>query len=75
MSIALHIGLGRLRIALLIAGLAWFAGITPGLIVRVALAGLVVCALVFDGVIDDHRIARAAVGATKAPPNDYHTAA
>ncbi|MGW7688862.1 hypothetical protein ACWGMA_08200 [Streptomyces asiaticus] len=74
MSIALHIALGRLRIVFMVAGLAWFVGLDAHLAVRIGIAGLAILAVIFDGVIDDQHIARAAVAA-KTPPDDYRTAA
>lgn len=72
MNIGLLIGLTRLRVALLIAGLAWFAGLAPTLPARCAIGVLVLAALVFDGLLDEQRISRN----TKTTPNDhYRTAA
>jgi hypothetical protein len=64
-TIGLMIGLTRTRVALLVAGLAWFVGLTPSFAVRLALAGLVLVALAFDGVLDEQRIQRAQPAPTK----------
>ena len=72
MNIGLLIGLTRLRVALLIAGLAWFAGLAPTFPARLAIGALVLAALVFDGLLDEQRIGRTA----KQPSHDrYHAAA
>ncbi|WP_330172998.1 hypothetical protein OG875_04965 [Streptomyces sp. NBC_01498] len=58
MNIGLLIGLTRARVALLIAGLAWFVGLTPDLHVRIGIAVLVLVALAFDGLVDEQRISQ-----------------
>lgn len=66
-SIGLLIGLTRARLALLVAGLAWFVGLMPDLGIRLAIAGLVVVAVAADGWLDEQRITR-----TSTPPRDRH---
>lgn len=66
MTIGLLIGLTRARVFLLVAGLAWLVGLNVGLGVRLAIGGLVVAALLFDGFVDEQRIQRAP---SKAPPS------
>lgn len=52
----LLIGLTRARVALVVAGLAWFIGLTPPLPVRIAIGVLAVAAIAYDGLVDDQRI-------------------
>lgn len=52
----LLIGLTRARVALLVAGLAWFIGLAPSLPVRLVIGVLVLVAITFDGFVDDQRI-------------------
>lgn len=66
MNISLLIGATRARLALLIAGLAWFVGLEVPAPLRIVIAGLVVAALVFDGAIDEGRI-------RSTPDRDRHT--
>jgi hypothetical protein len=73
MPIALLAGLARLRIALMIAGMAWLFGIVPPLWMRILLAVLVFGALVLDAVIDEQKLSRHYVR-TKTP-DDFKTAA
>lgn len=68
MNIGLLIGLTRLRVALLVMGLAWLFGLAPSLGTRIAIGVLVLAALVFDGLLDEQRIARPA----KAPTGDRY---
>ncbi|MEE4419541.1 hypothetical protein [Streptomyces bugieae] len=70
MQLSLLIGLTRARVALLIAGLAWFVGLSvpPGL--RIVIAVLVLAGIAGDGVVEEQR--------TKTPTSstrDYDTAA
>lgn len=74
MSIAFQIGLGRARVALLTAGLAWFFGLQAPIAIRAVTGGLVIAALVFDGVVADRSIADAVIDA-KPPPTEYRPAA
>lgn len=60
MNIGLLIGLTRLRVALLVAGLAWLFGLAPDFPARLAIAGLVLMGLVFDGLLDEQRIGQTA---------------
>lgn len=71
MSLAWQAALGKLRVVVLIAGLAWLAGLTPPWPARAAIAVLVVAALVIDGVIDDQRITRHLVDTR--PPIHHRT--
>ncbi|WP_405848107.1 hypothetical protein [Streptomyces niveus] len=67
MNIGLLIGLTRARVALLVAGLAWFFGLAPDFPARLAIAGLVLAALAFDGLLDEQRI-----GQTKTTADRQH---
>jgi hypothetical protein len=67
----LLIGLTRARVALLVAGLAWFLGLAPSLPVRLAIGVLVLVAITFDGLVDDQRIRGTA---TVPPQRDRHPA-
>ncbi|MFF9631756.1 hypothetical protein [Streptomyces fradiae] len=69
MSADLLIGLTKARIALIIAGLAWTVGLVPAWPTRAALAVLVLAALLFDAVVDEH------TSRAKPPPRPYDTAA
>lgn len=68
MNIGLLIGLTRLRVALLVMGLAWLFGLAPSLGTRIALALLLLAALAFDGLLDEQRVGRPA----KAPTGDRY---
>lgn len=73
MNIGFLIGLTRARVAMIVAGLAWFIGLDATLTTRLLIGALVLVALFFDGVLDEQRIAR---HAAKAPPaSHYHPAA
>lgn len=74
MNFGLLHGLIRVRVALVVAGLAWFLGITPDLPSRLVLAVLVLAALGFDGWLDEQRIRHMA---SKVPPqrDRHYTAA
>jgi hypothetical protein len=71
MQLGLLIGLTRARVALLIAGLAWFMGLSvpPGL--RILIAVLVLAGITADGVVEDQRTKTPA----SPPTRDYDTAA
>jgi hypothetical protein len=56
MNFGLLIGLTRARVALLIAGLAWFVGLDAPLAVRVLIAVLVIAGVAGDGWVDEQRI-------------------
>ncbi|MEU1778125.1 hypothetical protein ABZ545_01405 [Streptomyces abikoensis] len=75
MSIALQVGLGRARVALLVAGLAWLLGIQVDVALRAVIGALVVAALCLDGMVDDRTIADAIVTAKPPPHDDYRPAA
>lgn len=75
MSVAFQIGLGRARVALLVAGFAWFFGLQTHVAVRATIGGLILAALIFDGVITDRTLADAVISAKPPPHDDYHTAA
>ncbi|MEW2578366.1 hypothetical protein [Streptomyces syringium] len=75
MSIAFHIGLGRARVALLIAGLAWIFGLDAHPAIRASIGGLVIIAIVFDAVVDDQTTAQAVINAKPPPHDDYQPAA
>lgn len=53
MPISLLIAATRLRLCLLIAGLAWFAGLEVPAGLRIVIALLVIIALAFDGAVDE----------------------
>lgn len=69
MNIGLLIGLTRARVALLVAGLAWFFGLTADFPARLAIAGLVLAALVFDGLLDEQRIGQTKTERHRQPTN------
>ncbi|GFE20059.1 hypothetical protein [Streptomyces nigrescens] len=71
MQLGLLIGLTRLRVALMIAGLAFFMGLTAPLGIRVLLLALIVAAVVFDGAVEDQRTKKPAA----TSHDDYRTAA
>ena len=56
MNVSLLIAATRARVALLIAGLAWFVGLEAPAPLRIVIAGLVLVALVFDGAVDEGRV-------------------
>jgi hypothetical protein len=57
-NFGLLVGLTRARVALIVMGLAWLVGLTPGVGMRCLLGALVLVALAFDGLLDEQRIAR-----------------
>lgn len=67
----LLIGLTRARVALMIAGLGWFMGLSAPVGIRILIAALVLAGIAGDGAVEGHR--------TKAPTakstRDYDTAA
>lgn len=65
MNISVLIAATRARVALLIAGLAWFFGLQVPAPVRIVIAVLVLVALVFDGAVDEGRV-------RTAPDHDRH---
>ncbi|MFD8545633.1 hypothetical protein [Streptomyces sp. NPDC059649] len=71
MQLSLLIGLTRARVALLIAGLAWFMGLSvpPG--IRVVIAVLILAGIAADGVVEDQRTKTSTTTASR----DYDTAA
>ncbi|WP_327223018.1 hypothetical protein OG229_02420 [Streptomyces platensis] len=71
MQLGLLIGLTRLRVALQIAGLAFFVGLDASIGIRILIAVLIVAAVVFDGAVEDQRIKIPA----PRPARDYDTAA
>ncbi|MET7795676.1 hypothetical protein [Streptomyces decoyicus] len=71
MQLGLLIGFTRFRVALLIAGLAWFAGLDAPTGLRILIAVLVLAGIAGDGVVEDRRIKVPA----PRPPRDYDTAA
>lgn len=71
MQLGLLIGLTRLRVALMIAGLAFFMGLTAPLGIRVLILALIVAAVVFDGAVEDQRTKIP----SPRPSRDYDTAA
>jgi hypothetical protein len=73
-SILVAVALGRARVALLVAGLAWFFNLQAPVALRVVLGALVVVAVAFDGVVSDRSTAQAVIDA-KPPPADYRPAA
>ncbi|MCD9196057.1 hypothetical protein [Streptomyces albireticuli] len=75
MSIAFQIGLARARVALLAAGLAWLFGLQAPVAIRAAIGGLVIAAVVFDGVVADRSTAQAVIDTKPPPHNDYRPAA
>lgn len=72
MQLGLLIGLTRARVALLIAGLAWFMGLSAPLGIRILLAVLVLAGIAADGAVEDQRDRQATA---PTPPDDYRTAA
>ncbi|GAA0454126.1 hypothetical protein ACFQ2B_27820 [Streptomyces stramineus] len=74
MSISFAIGLARARVALLVAGLAWFVGLDAHPAVRGVVGALVIAAVIFDGFVSDRSTAQAVIDA-QPPPTDYQPAA
>ncbi|MEU3990121.1 hypothetical protein AB0F24_17390 [Streptomyces platensis] len=71
MQLGLLIGLTRLRVALQIAGLAFFVGLDASIGIRILIFVLIVAAVVFDGAVEDQRTRIPA----PRPARDYDTAA
>lgn len=72
MGIGWLIGLTRLRVFAIFAGLAWLFGLETPLLTRVLVAALAVAAVVFDGFLDEQRIAHP-TRTTTVPPQRTHT--
>lgn len=73
MSLTLLAGLARLRLFLMVAGLAWLVGLDAPPWTRAVLVGLALAATAFDGLIDEQKLSRHYVR-TKTP-DDYRPAA
>ncbi|MDX3230592.1 hypothetical protein [Streptomyces sp. ME19-01-6] len=73
MPVTLLAGLARLRLFLMVAGLAWLVGLDAPLWTRVVLVALVLVALALDVVIDEHKPSRHYVRTKQ--PDDFKTAA
>lgn len=71
MQLGLLIGLTRARVALLIAGFAWFVGLDASVGVRILLAFLILAGIAADGLVEDQRTKTPA----PAPTTGYDTAA
>lgn len=56
--LALLTSLTRVRVAMVIAGLAWFVGINTSVLIRLVLGVLIAIAVAFDAVIEDQRTTR-----------------
>lgn len=63
MSAAL-VGIHKARVFLILAGLAWIAGLQPPILTRLAIALLVAVAIVGEGLLEQHQ---------PAPPNPTRT--
>jgi hypothetical protein len=61
------IGLTRLRLLFIFAGLAWFAGLQIPAGARILVGILALAAVAFDGVLDDQRIRTTTQTATIPP--------
>ena len=72
MGIGWLIGLTRLRVFAIFAGLAWVAGIEAPVLTRIAIVALALIAVVFDGYLDEQRIGHQAK-TTTVPPQRTHT--
>lgn len=74
MGIGWLIGLTRLRVFAIFAGLAWVVGLETPLLTRLAIVALAFVAVVFDGYLDEQRIGHAAkTTTTTVPPQRTHT--
>ncbi|MFB6568397.1 hypothetical protein [Streptomyces noursei] len=71
MQHGLLIGLTRARVALLIAGLGWFMGLSAPVGIRILIAALVLAGIAGDGAVDQQRHKTPA----PTPHDDYRTAA
>lgn len=71
MQHGLLIGLTRARVAVLIAGLAWFVGLDAPIGTRILIAVLILAGVAADGVVEDQRTKIPA----PRPARDYDTAA
>ncbi|MFJ3950288.1 hypothetical protein ACIPXV_09485 [Streptomyces libani] len=74
MQLGLLIGLTRLRVALMIAGLAFFMGLTVPLGIRVLVLILIAVGIATDGAVEEERRKQADANAS-TPPRRYDTAA
>ncbi|WP_438489552.1 hypothetical protein [Streptomyces sp. S186] len=72
MRLGILIGLTRARVALMIAGLAWFMGLSAPVGIRILIAGLVLAGIAGDGAVEDQRSKKTP---TAAPHDEYGTAA
>lgn len=72
MGIGWLIGLTRLRVFAIFAGLAWVAGIDAPVLTRIAIVALALIAVLFDGYLDEQRIGHQAK-TTTVPPQRTHT--
>lgn len=72
MNIDLLIGLTRLRMFVMFAGLAWVCGLQAPLLARLLLVFLAVLAVVFDGYVEKLRIAHP-TRTTTVPPQRTHS--
>ncbi|MFG2328270.1 hypothetical protein ACGFMM_01455 [Streptomyces sp. NPDC048604] len=71
MGIGWLIGLTRLRVFAIFAGLAWVVGLEAPVLTRLVIVGLAIVAVLFDGYLDEQRIGHAAKTAT-VPPQRTH---
>ncbi|URN11344.1 hypothetical protein LUW77_03375 [Streptomyces radiopugnans] len=60
------VGGARLRLALMVAGLAWFVGLDASPVARLTIGGLLLAALVLEGFLDPPPLRE------PAPPRDRH---
>lgn len=72
MGIGWLIGLTRLRVFAIFAGLAWVAGLEAPLLTRLVVVALALVAVMFDGYLDEQRIAHS-TRTTTVPPQRTHT--
>lgn len=70
MGIGWLIGLTRLRVFAIFAGLAWLVGLQTPLLTRLVLLALALVATAFDGYLDEKRIQHGAT--TTVPPQRTH---
>lgn len=69
MNIPVLIAATRARVALLIAGLAWFVGLDVPAPVRLLIAALVLVALAFDGAVGEGNLRSETVSARRTTPH------
>lgn len=48
------VGIHKARVFLILAGLAWIAGLQPPLLTRIAIAALVALAITGEGLLEQH---------------------